>query len=316
MTKHTISILITPEQKGNRLDKFLADFDTSLSRAAWQKKIKAGGVRVNGKISAADYLLKEGDSLEISPEDEKAANMETKIPDIRIIYEDENVIVIDKPIGVVAQRAATSDAPAVTAFLEKHFPPIRKVGEDEQRSGIVHRLDKDTSGLMIAAKNQPAFEFLKERFKKREVRKIYTALIYGRVEPSCGKIELAIGRSPKAPCRQTVVKEPANSPIRCRPALTLYRTLKSSDHYALLEVELKTGRMHQIRVHLKALGHPIAGDPKYAPARLLATTPALARQFLHASFLEITLPDGQKKAFSSPLPADLKAFLKNHSDLD
>lgn len=310
------SLPITSQNKGQRLDKFLADLDVGLSRAAWQKRIKSGRILVNGKVQATDYSLKEGDSLKILPEEKEIAKAEIKIPDIKIIYEDDDVIVIDKPIGVVAQRADSSSAPAVTDFLEKHFPPIAKIGADEERSGIIHRLDKDTSGIMIAAKNQKAFELLKDKFKEREVRKIYTTLVYGRVQPPEGKIELAIGRNPKAPCRQTIVKDPEKSTIKCRSALTLYRTLKSSDAFSLLEVELKTGRMHQIRVHMKAIGHPVAGDPKYASRGLLARTPALRRQFLHASFLEITLPDGQKKAFSSPLPADLADFLKNQPDLD
>lgn len=311
-----INIQAASDHKGIRLDKFLADFDASISRAAWQKRIKSGRVLVDGKFSAADYSLKEGDTIEILPEEKKAEKEKAEVPDISIIYEDEDVIAIDKPIGVVAQRAQSSTAPAVTDFLEKHFPPIRKIGEDEQRSGIVHRLDKDTSGVMIAAKNQKAFELLKDKFKKREVRKIYTTLVYGRVQPPEGKIDLAIGRNPKAPCRQTVVKNPEKSAIKCREARTLYRTLRSSGRYSLLEVELKTGRMHQIRVHMKAIGHPVVGDQKYAPSSLLKATPELRRQFLHASFLEITLPDGQKKAFSSPLPADLESFLRNQPDLD
>ncbi|HEY5141031.1 MAG TPA: RluA family pseudouridine synthase, partial [Methylococcales bacterium] len=241
---------------------------------------------------------------------------EAEVPDIKILYEDDNVIVIDKPIGVVAQRAASSDAPAVTDFLENHCPAIKKVGEDEQRSGIVHRLDKDTSGIMIAAKNQAAFEFLKDKFKNRSAQKIYTALVYGRVEPEAGEIDFAIGRNPKSPCRQTIVRNPESSTIKSRAAKTLYRTLKSSEGYSLLSVELKTGRMHQIRVHLKAIGHPVVGDPKYASSNLLKSTPELKRQFLHASKLEITLPDGQNKTFHSELPADLQSFLKNLPDLD
>lgn len=310
-----ISIQITPENKGQRLDKFLADFDASLSRAAWQKRIKGGSVRVNGKISSADHTLKEGDNVEILPQ-ETAEERKVEIPDIRIIYEDNDVIVIDKPIGMIAQRAQSSDAPAVTDFLEKHFPPIKRIGEEEQRSGIVHRLDKDTSGIMIAAKNQEVFEFLKDKFKKREVRKIYTALVYGQMQPQAGEVNLAIGRSPQAPCRQTVIKDPGSSAVKCRPALTLYRTLRSNDDFSLLEVELKTGRMHQIRVHMKAIGHPVVADAKYAPKSLLKMTPELSRQFLHASTLEIELPSGQKKTFSSPLPADLEGFLQSQLDLD
>jgi 23S rRNA pseudouridine1911/1915/1917 synthase len=315
MDKAIKTLRITAENQGQRLDKFLADFDAERSRVAWQKIIRSGKVLVNGKVTGADYTVKEGDTLEILAE-EPQTEREVKIPDIPILYEDEDVIVINKPIGVLAQKASTSSAPAVTDFLEKHFPPIAKVGEEEQRSGIVHRLDKDTSGIMLAAKTQAAFDFLKEKFQKREVEKTYTALVYGQVEPAAGEINLAIGRHPKAPCRQTVVPHPEDSPLKCRPARTLYRTLRSSGRFSLLAVELKTGRMHQIRVHLQAVGHPVVGDPKYAPPRLLRSTPQLRRQFLHASELRIELPRGQNRTFRSELPADLRAFLQNLPDLD
>lgn len=315
MKQITKPIRITSADHGRRLDKFLADLAVEKSRAAWQKLIKSGKVLVNGKETDAKYSVKTDDVIEILKEDiptERAV----KIPDIKIIYEDANVIVIDKPIGVVAQRAASSDAPAVTDFLENHFPAIVKVGEDEQRSGIVHRLDKDTSGIMICAKNQVAFEFLKDKFKRREVEKIYTTLVYGKVEPAAGEIDFAIGRNPKSPCQQTIVRNPEMSTVKCRPARTLYRTLRSSESYSFLSVELKTGRMHQIRVHMKAIGHPVVGDPKYASTKLLQSTPELQRQFLHASELKITLPDGKKGIFHSDLPPDLQSFLKNRSDLD
>ncbi|MFA6896833.1 MAG: RluA family pseudouridine synthase [Patescibacteria group bacterium] len=313
-----LKIRITAETKCQRLDKFLADFDMQKSRAAWQKLIKSGKVLVNGQAADAKYSVKANDMIEILKED-TPAKREVIIPDIKIIYEDADVIVIDKPISVIAQRVGTSDAPAVTDFLENHFPPIKKVGEDEQRSGIVHRLDKDTSGIMIAAKNQEAFEFLKDKFKKREVEKIYTALVYGKVEPAAGEIDFAIGRNPKLPCQQTVIRNPESSTIKCRAARTFYRTVKNCNDYSLLEVKLETGRMHQIRVHMKAIGHPVVGDPKYAEEKLLRNTPELKRQFLHAGTLKIALPKGQTKIFHSELPTDLQNFLKNQSgcsDLD
>jgi len=312
MNQSIKNILVNSAGHGQRLDRFLADLDMQKSRAAWQKLIKSGKVLVNGQAADAKYSVKANDMIEILKED-APAKREVTIPDIKIIYEDADVIVIDKPIGVIAQRAGTSDAPAVTDFLENHFPPIKKVGEDEQRSGIVHRLDKDTSGIMIAAKNQEAFAFLKDKFKKREVEKIYTALVYGRVEPAAGEIDFAIGRNPKLPCQQTVIRNPESSTVKCRAARTFYRTVKVSNDYSLLEVKLETGRMHQIRVHMKAIGHPVVGDPKYAEERLLQKTPELKRQFLHAGTLKIALPKGQVNVFRSELPTDLQNFLKNRS---
>ncbi|MDD3190558.1 MAG: RluA family pseudouridine synthase [Candidatus Pacebacteria bacterium] len=310
------SIKITAAQSNQRLDKFLADFDGAKSRSAWQKLIKSGHITINGEQKEANYILKENDEVAILPEEKENNRKEIKIPNIEILYEDETVIVIDKPIGVVAQKAETSDAPAVTDFLESHFPSIKKIGESEQKSGIVHRLDKDTSGIMIAAKTQEAFEFLKNKFKKREVRKIYTTLVYGKVEPEEGEIDFAIGRNPKMPCKQTIVKNPEKSDIKSREARTLYKTLKGYKNYSLLSVELKTGRMHQIRVHMKAIGHPVVGDQKYADSRLLKTAPELQRQFLHATELKITLPDGKERTFKSDLPSDLKDFIKKLYSLD
>lgn len=313
--KNSEIILIAPENKGVRLDKFLADFDVSASRAAWQKRIKNGQVLVNEKVSFANYSLKEKDEIRIIEENHNKIKQEKNIPDIKILYEDNDIIVIDKPIGVIAQRTETSDTPAVTDFLENHFPSIKKIGESEQKSGLVHRLDKDTSGIMIAAKNQETFEFLKAQFKERKVRKIYTALVYGKIKPEEGEINIAIGRNPKLPCKQTVVRNPEKSTIKAREAKTLYRTVKTNDNYSLLSVELKTGRMHQIRVHMQAIGHPIVGDRKYASPGLLKNT-KLQRQFLHASELKINLPGGKEKSFKSELPEDLKDSLKKLNDLD
>lgn len=316
MDTDTKNIRVTSEHKGQRLDKFLAGFDAARSRAIWQKTIKSGKVIVGNKPVSTDYILKEGDEIKVLPEEKKIAKKEITIPNIKIIFENDDVIVIDKPIGVLAEFADSSDAPAVTDFLEKHFPPIKKVGESEKRSGIVHRLDKDTSGIMIAAKNPEAFEFLKERFKKREVKKIYTTLVYGKVEPGSGEIDFAIGRNPKNPCCQTIIRDSEASSIKSRPARTLYTTIKNMGNYSLLSVELKTGRMHQIRVHMKAIGHPVVGDQKYASASLLRSTPGLKRQFLHASELTIAMPKGKNETFRSELPEDLAAFLKNLNDLD
>ncbi len=309
------TVSIAPEHAGTRLDKFLADFDANTSRAVWQKRIKSGRVRVNDRTVQPDYPLKAGDELVVLPE-EPAGAQNYPVVDLPILYEDADVIVLDKPHGVISQRAATSNAPAVTDFLVRHHPPIQAVGEDEQRCGLVHRLDKDTSGLLIAAKHQAAFDFLKQKFQRREVEKTYTALAYGKVEPPAGEIDLAISRHPKFPCRQTVVREPEHSTLKSRPARTLYRTIQRFDGFTLLAVSLKTGRMHQIRVHLEALGHPVAGDPKYAAPRLLRQTPTLERQFLHASELEIPLPSGQKGHWRSALPTDLADFLRNLDNLD
>lgn len=310
-----ISIKVPTEHARERLDRYLACSDTDRSRSAWQRLIRDGKVLVNGGPASPDYALKADDLIELLPET-PTPEKEIVVPDIPILYEDEDVIVLDKPAGVISQRAATSGAPAVTDFLEAHHPGIKAIGEEEQKSGLVHRLDRDTSGVMLAAKNQAAFAFLKDKFKRHDLVKTYTALVYGRIEPAEGKIDLSIGRDPHSPCRQTVARNPERASFKSRPALTLYRTLEKFEGFTLLSIEIKTGRMHQIRVHMKAIGHPVAGDAKYASPGLLAGISGLDRQFLHASSLEIGLPNGKTVAFRSALPADLTAFLGNLRALD
>jgi 23S rRNA pseudouridine1911/1915/1917 synthase len=307
------NIKINSSQSSQRIDKFLANFYPEKSRSGWQKIIKSGNVLVNNKKTEADYILKENDEMEI---------LETslKIPlnpfykmgetfDIKIIYEDNDVIVVDKPAGVLAQKAVSNESPAVSDFLVKSFPEIEEVGEDEQRFGIVHRLDKDTSGVMIIARNNQSFEFLKNQFKNRLTEKIYLALVYGKVKPKEGVIDLKIGRSKTNPQAQTVIDGKKKESLKSREAVTFYKTIKEYENYTLLKVYPKTGRMHQIRVHLKALGFPVVGDKKYFYRKYRNLEPKLERQFLHAQSLVITLPNGAKTEFKSELPEDLNNFL-------
>jgi 23S rRNA pseudouridine1911/1915/1917 synthase len=307
------NISINKKQSAQRLDKFLAGFDAQKSRSAWQKKIQNEEILVNGKKVKADYTLKEKDEITILPDGEKLEKKKTPIPDIKIVYEDQDIIVIDKPIGVLSQSATSSSSPAVSDFLIKHFPKIKEVGEDEQRFGIVHRLDKDTSGVMIVAKNNESFLFLKEQFKNHKTKKIYTALVHGTIEPREGSIDFKIGRSKTNPQIQTAIDSKKKESIKSREALTLYKTIKSFQDYSLLTVEIKTGRMHQIRVHMKAIGHPIIGDQKYNLKKFVNKNRELKRQFLHASEMTVTLPSGELKTFRSDLPADLKVLLKSIS---
>jgi 23S rRNA pseudouridine1911/1915/1917 synthase len=307
------NIKINSSQTNQRIDKFLADFYSEKSRAVWQKIIRNEGVLVNNKKTEADYILKENDEMEILEASLKISLTPFckagEIPDIKIIYEDNDIIVIDKPAGVLAQKALSSESPAVSDFLVEHFPEIKKVGEDEQRFGTVHRLDKDTSGVMIAAKNNKSFEFLKDQFKNRLTEKTYLALVYGKVKPKEGIINLKIGRSKKNPQMQTVIDSKKKESIKSREAVTFYKTIKEYENYTLLEIRPKTGRMHQIRVHLKALGFPVVGDKKYFFKKYRSLEPELERQFLHAQSLVITLPNGAKTEFKSELPEDLNNFL-------
>ncbi|MCK5475359.1 MAG: RluA family pseudouridine synthase [Candidatus Pacebacteria bacterium] len=323
LTSQNTKIKIGSAQSNQRIDKFLAGFCKEKSRAKWQKMIKNGKVLVNEKIIKADYILKEDNEVEIlkltdfslrSAPLEMTKNKKIKIPNIEIIYENDDVIVIDKPAGILSQTAKSSKASAVSDFFVEYYPKIEEVGKDEQRFGTVHRLDKDTSGIMIVAKNNKSFEFLKDQFKDRKVQKIYTTLVYGTVIPKDGTIDLKIGRSKTKPNMQTVIDTKKKEDIKAREALTLYKTIESFKDHTLLEVQIKTGRMHQIRVHMKALGYPVVGDQKYFFKKYRNIEPKLKRQFLHAGKLKIKLPNGKISVFNSKLPKDLKDFLDKIKD--
>lgn len=311
----TIEITIKSDQKGQRIDKFLSSFDLAVSRSKWQKIIKEGRILANNKEIKTDYNLKENDIIQILPE-KVEIKKKKEVPDVKIVYEDSDVIVLDKPAGVLSQDAPSSSSPSLTDFLLVYYPLIKNVGESENRCGIVHRLDKDTSGLMIVAKNEESFIFLKKQFQEREVQKTYTALVYGNVKEKEGKIELKIGRSKSKPNMQTVIDSKRKEEIKSREALTLYKVKKVFSEYTLLEVFPKTGRMHQIRVHLKAIGYPIVGDKKYFFKKYADKKPILERQFLHASELKIKLPNGKISIFQSNLASEMKEFVFKISSLD
>ena len=319
------TIRITLAQSNQRIDKFLAGFCGEKSRARWQKMIKGGGVLVNGKIIKADYILKDGDEVDIlktSPSPSLSGGEKKILPtsldkggvNIEIIYEDDDVIVLNKPAGVLSQNAESSSSPSVSDFLVRHYPKIKNVGEDEQRYGVVHRLDKDTSGVIIVAKNNKAFEFLKDQFKNRKTQKKYLALVYGIVQPLEGEIDFKIGRSKTNPNMQTVIDTKKKENIKSREALTFYKTIRNFKDYTLLEVSPKTGRMHQVRVHLKAIGYPVVGDKKYFFKKYRNKNLELSRQFLHASELRIKLLDGKDRIFKAELASDLKNYIAKLSN--
>ncbi len=219
----------------------------------------------------------------------------------KIIYEDKDVLVINKPAGLLVHKiTAHTTSKTLVDWLIKKYPAIKKVGDDpENRPGIVHRLDKETSGVMIVAKNPQAFEFLKGQFKARKVRKVYVALTWGQFEMRSGIIEKPIGI--KSGTLKRTVKIDATTKM-IKEARTVYRVAQEAGPYSLLEVEPLTGRTHQIRVHLAAAHHPVVGDRLYSQRAL---PKGLKRLFLHARELEITLPSLVRKSFSVPLPKEL-----------
>ena len=208
---------------------------------------------------------------------------------------------IDKPAGLVVHPAPGHTSGTVVNAVLAHSPAMASMDDDAERPGIVHRLDKDTSGLLVIAKNERALRFLSSQFKERTTHKTYWALVHGHLAPAHGEIVAPLGRDPRYRQRMAVV-------AGGREARTGYTVLRYIGDYTLLEVTLYTGRTHQIRVHFASIGHAVAGDPVYGPHRIPAEL-GLGRQFLHAARLRLRLPSGEDHEFSSPLPAELQAVL-------
>lgn len=296
-------ILISKKNSGSRLDKFLAEKFPAKSRSFLKKLIEGKKITVNDKNVKASYNLQMGDLVEINfPQEEKIRILPEKIK-LGIIYEDKDIIIVNKPAGMVVHPDITHTKSTLVNALIHYHPAIKNVGE-KKRPGIVHRLDKDTSGLIICAKNDYAYKYLVDKFKKREIVKKYYALVFGKVKEKRGVISYSLGKAKGRHLKISIKPD--------KEALTKYRVLRyfleNGKYYTLLEVTPKTGRTHQIRVHLSKIGYPIAGDPKYRHKKLEFPFP-LDRQFLHAFYLEFVLPSGKKKIFKISLPEDLEKII-------
>jgi 23S rRNA pseudouridine1911/1915/1917 synthase len=299
---------IGSEHAGLRLDAFLASQIEGWSRARLQKLIENEDVLVNGKPSKSSYKLREGDDLEIELTAAPATDFAPENIPIDVVYEDDTLVVVNKPAGLVVHPAAGTPSGTLANALAYHFQQLPARGV---RPGIVHRLDRDTSGLIVVAKTEAALENLSDQFRDRTVFKSYVALVHGRMSPDSGKIDQPVARDRSNRTRMAVVRGGRN-------AVTLYRVRRSFDRFTLLDVELKTGRTHQIRVHLAWLKHPVVGDETYGGGRdntiqdpqLRAHVRNLKRHFLHAEKLSFTHPTtGEVVKFESPLPAELSALL-------
>lgn len=303
--------VVKKDDAGVRLDKFLAQKFIDFSRVYFQKLIREGKVLINGKNNTANYKLKEGDTVIVDfIEIEKIDLAPDKkiLGKIRIIYEDDDLIVIDKPGELVVHPSATNKSGTLVNGLLARWPDLINIGEDKTRPGIVHRLDKETSGLMLVVKNNNAFNYFKRLFQERGVEKHYLALVWGIIDKEEGIINLPIVRSEKIPLKQTTVKDISDK-TNAREAITEYRVLERYKEWTLVEARPKTGRMHQIRVHFRAIGHPIANDKKYA-FRNQKIIKGLDRHFLHAAYLKFVSPKGKLLEFSSSLPSDLEKVIK------
>ena len=299
-------IKIGPEHSGVRLDAFLASQIEGWSRARLQKLIENEDVLVNRKVSKPSYKLREGDEVEIELTAPPTTDFAPENIPLDIVYEDDTLVVVNKPAGLVVHPAAGSPSGTLANALAYHFQQLPDRGAGV-RPGIVHRLDRDTSGLLVVAKTEVALENLSDQFRDRTVFKSYVALVHGRVAPDSGKIDQPLARDRSNRTRMAVVRGGRN-------ALTLYRVRRSFDRFTLLDVELKTGRTHQIRVHLAWIKHPVVGDETYGGGRdntiqdprLRAQVRNLNRHFLHAEKLAFTHPKTNELVkFESPLPPEL-----------
>lgn len=305
----SLTFRIGPDDVGVRLDAFLASHIQGWSRARLQRLIDAEDVLVNGKVSKPSYKLREHDELEVELIAPATTSFVPEAIPIEIIHEDDTLVVVNKPAGLVVHPAAGIQSGTLANALAYHFQQLPNAAS--VRPGIVHRLDRDTSGLLVVAKTDAALENLSDQFRARSVFKSYVALVHGRVSPDSGRIDQPLARDPSNRTRMAVVRGG-------RSALSIYRVKRSFNRFTLLEVELKTGRTHQIRVHLAWLKHPVVGDETYGGGRdntiqnpkVKSQIRSLGRHFLHAEKLAFTHPaTGERVQFDSPLPTELSKVL-------
>lgn len=315
------TINISAEQAGLRLDKFLVERFPDTSRSQIQKAVKDGLVIINEKKVLPHHFLKAGEEIiikagagegakentkkQIKIHQEQVKKAEGLLKKVKIITQEPDFMVIEKPAGLLVHPTDTSTVPTLADWLSENYPALKKIGENPQRPAIVHRLDKDVSGLMIIPTTQDGFDYFKSQFKQHTITKKYLALVEGVIEREGAEINLPIGRSKTK--RGLFAARPLNQDGK--KAVTRFKVLKRFHSFTLLEVEILTGRTHQIRVHMLSQGHPVAGDKLYHPKLRPKDDPG--RIFLHAAELIFTGPDGQEYHFESKLPNILKEFEKN-----
>jgi 23S rRNA pseudouridine1911/1915/1917 synthase len=289
--------LVPETAAGERLDRFLASLPEIGSRGAAERLLETGGVAVDGRPLEKSHRLSGGEELEFEPPERAPTTLQPEPMDLRIAYEDEHLVIVDKPAGLVVHPAPGHASGTLVHGLLEHDVG----GGDAERPGIVHRLDRDTSGLMVVARSEEAHRRLQGLVRRRALERYYFALVVGHPRSRRGRIEAPVGRDRRDPFRHSL---DTDTP---REAVTHFELVDSLPRHALLEVRLETGRTHQIRVHLSAIDLPVAGDPLYGRPRELG----LERQFLHAARLAFSHPftDELVKA-EAPLPSDLESALE------
>lgn len=301
MEGREVTFTFGKEEEGERLDKVIAARVPDLSRAKVQRLIMAGAVMVNGCPCKSSYRVEPGDQVTATlPEEPKLAVGPEPIL-LDVIYEDEHLLVVNKPAGMVVHPAPGHPGGTLVNAVLARCPQVAGVGWPG-RAGLIHRLDKETSGLIVIAKDEATLIAMQRQFKRREVAKTYLALVEGQVQPREGIVEVPMGRDKRHRQKMAVARDG-------KEARTMYRVVEAFDHYTLLEVHPYTGRMHQVRVHLAWLGYPVVGDAVYGRRRQRLLQD---RHFLHAAQLCFTHPaTSEKVTFKAPLPVELFTVLEH-----
>jgi 23S rRNA pseudouridine1911/1915/1917 synthase len=301
-----MKLLTGPEDRGVRLDRFLARHLHKLTRSQILTLNRAGAILIDGRRDKAGYRIRGGESIDVNVDALQPVPLKPEQIPLQIYYEDQDIAVIEKPAGLVVHPGSGTRSATLVHGLLFHFQSLSDVG-GTARPGIVHRLDKKTSGLLLVAKNNLAHALLSRAFQDRQVEKTYLALVHGNPRETTGTIELSVGRDPKVRTKMAAGK------VRGRPAYTEFHVMDHFRGFSLLEIRIQTGRTHQIRVHLSAIGHPVVGDDVYGERSYKEFTEKfgpLDRYFLHAWHLRFTHPStGMALEFHSALPSELHKLL-------
>ena len=316
---------VTPEQEGKRLDKFLVGNMDGLARNQAKRLIDQGKIKVNGRNAVASHNVQEGEVVEVESLTASASSQgEFSWEDIEVIEDNRDFLVVNKPAGLIVHTSKYIEENTLVYLLLQQYPQLKEVGEYSDRPGIVHRLDKEVSGLLVIAKHQDSFFHLKQQFEQRKVVKRYTCLVHGTPPQENEVVDFHLKRSPKTGKMVAISKKQEAHYENLREARTEYEVARYFKNYTLLKVDLYTGRTHQIRVHLKHAGHPIFNDPEYGGDKILKGTlfskykqfvhncfEVLPRQALHAKTLGFNHPStGKYIHFDSDTPEDMSKAIE------
>ncbi len=306
LKRHRLSV--NAEDAGQRLDRYLAAQFPELSRTRLQELVDEGHVRVEGRTSKRSHRVEAGETVEIEIPPPPSPEVRPEAVPLEVLYAAEEVAVVNKPAGMIVHPGAAASAGTLVSALLHRFGKLSAVG-GPLRPGIVHRLDKGTSGALLVARSDAAHRSLVEQFRERRIKKTYLALLHGKIKGQSGRIELPVARDLHRRSRMTARRREG------RPARTDWRVRMRLDSFTLVEADLHTGRTHQLRVHFSALGHPVVGDTLYGAPRVArvgpVTLPPLGRNFLHAARIRFVHPrSGKPVEVRAPLPPELRGYLR------